>query len=134
MKNSFIKFIIIGLLHTHTLTNAEATQQPVTPLSKKNVASGVGCMIMDSKGQVLTDGTKIMINSKIEKLQKPKISKTSKKWLGDSIEVTYTLKKGTLLEEEDGFAPGKGPVGTLAVSVQGAKHEMPAREVCNGDV
>jgi hypothetical protein len=109
-------------------------KEALSPLSAKQTQSGVGCLIVDLKGRTLTDGVKIVINSKSEALKKPTITKTTKKWLGESLEVTYTLGKGSLLEEESGFAPGKGPKGTLAISTNGLKFSMPAREVCNGDV
>jgi hypothetical protein len=135
MKKIRITFSIVCALGgcAHAVAG---TAQPliVTPLSAKQTASGVGCLIVDLKGRTLTDGAKIVINSKIEALKKPTITKTSKKWLGESLEVTYTLGKGSLLEEETGFAPGKGPKGTLTITTNGLKSSMPAREVCNGDV
>jgi hypothetical protein len=135
MKKIHITLAIICafLGSAHADTSAPQTQA-ITPLSAKQTASGVGCLIVDMKGRTLTDGAKIVVNSKIAALKKPIITKTTKKWLGDSIEVTYALGKGSLLEEEGGFAPGKGPKGTLTITANGNKLSMPAREVCNGDV
>ncbi|MEY2837831.1 MAG: hypothetical protein RJB60_130 [Pseudomonadota bacterium] len=116
--------------------NAEssATSPIITPLSANQALSGVGCMIVDLKGKTLTDGAQIIVNSKIQEIKKAALTKKSKKWLGNSLEVTYTLGKGSLLEEATGFAPGKGPKGTLSITANGNKLSMPAREVCNGDV
>jgi len=118
----------------HANAAPSATLPIITPLSANQAASGVGCMIVDLKGKTLTDGAQIIVNSKIQEIRKTALSKKSKKWLGNSLEVTYTLGKGSLLEEATGFAPGKGPKGTLSITANGNKISMPAREVCNGDV
>jgi hypothetical protein len=131
-----IAFILLVTYMFIGRANAEpsATLPIITPLNANQAASGVGCMIVDLKGKTLTDGTQIIVNSKIQEIKKTALTQKSKKWLGNSLEVTYTLGKGSLLEEATGFAPGKGPKGTLSITTNGNKLSMPAREVCNGDV
>jgi hypothetical protein len=120
----------LALLLACGTTNAATIK--ITPLPDETI-SGVSCALLTPKGKVLTDGHQIIING--QKIHTGKISyrKNTKTWTANDLEIIH-LAKGNLLEDSTGFTPGESKVGLLKVKRGQEMIEIPAKEVCEGDV
>ena len=114
------------------LAQAGATPLKITPLPD-NVLSGASCALLTPADKVLTDGSQIIIDGRKLRTGKPTFGKKTKTWTFNGVEITYS-SKGNLLEEPQGFMPGESKVGVLTIKMGSEKSELPAKEVCMGDV
>lgn len=104
----------------------------ITPLPD-DVLSGASCALLNPKGEVLTDGLKIIIDGRGIRMGKPAYDKKSKTWIANNLEITYSTN-GELLESASGFTPGKSRVGQLTIKQGQLTSVTRAHEVCQGDM
>lgn len=101
------------------------------PLNDSEISGGATCMIVNTKGGVLID-ERVKIDNVLLDVKKLDMTKKTKTWLGDGLKITFTLSKGKMLEDKEGFSVGTSPMGKLVFNYKGVQGTLKAREQCFG--